>query len=819
MLTDSDGAGTVRWGRSVAIEGFILTGDSRTTDGRTMLSLEGRLEDGRRFLWKVSDPRPVFFIPRDTPEQATGGIRRPVQLHDLRGAPVDALYFTSDFARDRARRDFEARGRRTLEADVATLPRYLMERFVRGSVRFEAEESPTAETDVRAQDADTERAPAAASPVVFTDGRVASGSFTPQLRLLSLDIECSDGPELYSIALYGSDVARVFIVDPAGRVSAGHPQFTAVRDESELLRSFFAAVAAYDPDALIGWNVVGFDLVRLEKRARELGLEFALGASGPGEIVRPASTRLFARLPGIAVLDGIDMLRGAFVILDDYSLETAATTLLGRGKLIASPAQDKLEEIKRLFREDPVALAEYNLEDTRLVYEIFQKLQLSELAVRRAQLTGLPVDRTGGSAAAFDFLYLPRLHRRGFVADTLGRPTETEAVPGGLVLESTPGFHRNILVLDFKSLYPSIMLTFSVDPLAAQILQNDLPAKVQGLETGRIVRGPAGLPFASEHAVLPEILEELWTERDRAKRVRDATLSQAVKIIMNSFYGVLGSPGCRFFDPQLAGSITRIGHWILTHSRDFVTGLGHEVIYGDTDSLFVSPGRDDPEEARRIGHELVERLNTHLAETLRAEFAVESRFVIEFEKLYARFFLPTMRGDEAGARKRYAGLLLRQDGSTELSFAGMETSRRDWTRLARRLQTELFDLVFRRFDEPSLLDEAEALVRSFHARLFAGELDDLLVYRKGLSKPLSEYEGSLPPHVRAAALLGDPTVRVVRYVMTTEGPEPIQKRSHARADYKHYSDRQLAPIADMILRVFGSSYDEITGTGKQLSLF
>ena len=792
-------------------DGFILSTETRTDGGRTSVTMEGRLSDGRRFVWTVAHPRPVFFLPRNQRETPSAAERKEVALRDLRGQPVDALYFASDFARDRARKDFESRLVRVMEADVGTAARYLMERFVRGSVRFL--EEPGSATNI----------------LQFGEGKVESGDFTPNLRLLSLDIECSDGPELYSIALFGRDFARVFLVDPApaqatvlSERSAGAavPAYTAVPDERALLASFFSAVKEFDPDALIGWNVVGFDLVRIHRRCQELGVPFGLGVSGNGEMVQPASGRVFARLPGIAVLDGIDMLRSAFVILDDYSLQTAATALLGRGKLIDSTSHDKLAEIKRQFREDKDSLARYNLEDARLVLEIFEKLHLSELAVRRAQLTGLSVDRTGGSAAAFDFLYLPRLHRRGFVADTLGRGSaDFEAVPGGLVLESSPGFHRNVLVLDFKSLYPSIMLTFSIDPLAACVLQNDLPSVVEGFEAGAIVQGPAGLPFARDHAVLPEILSELWAERDRAKRLNDATLSQAVKIIMNSFYGVLGSPGCRFFDPLLAGSITRIGHWVLTTSRDFMRAAGMDVIYGDTDSLFVASGLDRPEDARALGQDLVRRLNERLVEVVRQEFSVESKFVIEFEKLYARFFLPMIRGDETGARKRYAGLLLQPDGNAELSFAGMETSRRDWTRLARRMQTELFDLVFRRFDDNDLLDALENLVRSFHERLLAGELDELLVYRKGLSKPIAEYQGSLPPHVRAAALLGEPNVRVVRYVMTTEGPEPIQKRSDAPLDYRHYSEKQLAPIADMILRFYASSYDEITGPGKQLSLF
>ena len=116
-----------------------------------------------------------------------------------------------------------------------------------------------------------------------------------------------------------------------------------------------------------------------------------------------------------------------------------------------------------------------------------------------------------------------------------------------------------------------------VDPLAANVVLYHLEENAKSEKTdqpGRIVKGPAGLAFAEDFAILPHIIEELWRERDRAKKVRDEALSYAVKIIMNSFYGVLGSLGCRFFDPRLAGTITRIGHWTLNVSRAFIEERG-----------------------------------------------------------------------------------------------------------------------------------------------------------------------------------------------------------------------------------------------------
>ena len=288
------------------------------------------------------------------------------------------------------------------------------------------------------------------------------------------------------------------------------------------------------------------------------------------------------------------------------------------------------------------------------------------------------MDRVGGSVAAFDFLYLPLLHRRGYVADTKAQPAAlADAAPGGLVLESTPGFYRNVAIFDFKSLYPSIIRTFRVDPLAANVILHDFVEDSQSTDSGlagQIVKGPAGLEFAAEFAILPSIIETLWQARDHAKQLKDATLSQAVKIIMNSFYGVLGTTGCRFYDPRLAGTITRIGHWILKFSREFIEKEGHQVIYGDTDSLFIHFGDGERTAIFQIGSQLSAKLNDYLTAELQQRFDVASRLDIEFEKLFAHFFMPTIRGRNTGSKKRYAGLIINEKGAGELYFAGMETS-------------------------------------------------------------------------------------------------------------------------------------------------
>ena len=470
--------------------------------------------------------------------------------------------------------------------------------------------------------------------------------------------------------------------------------------------------------------------------------------------------------------------------------------MLGRGKAIAT-STDKVAEITRLFEEDKRQLVEYNLEDCRLVSEIFAETRLIDFAIRRAELTGLGMDRFGGAVAAFDNLYLPRLHRRGRVAPDRDDVVQGPGSPGGYVMDSKPGLYDNVLLLDFKSLYPSIIRTFKVDPYGMF---------EPGVEP---VPGYLEASFARDGAILPELIEELWGARDEAKKLTDAALSQAVKILMNSFYGVLAAEGCRFYDARLASSITRRGHEIIQKSRDHLEEKGYPVIYGDTDSLFLLLGEGVEEStAGKLGTSLAESLNEWWRERLRDELMLESFLEIEFETHYLRFLMPTVRGERTGSKKRYAGLVRSGRDGYDVVFKGLESVRTDWTPLARRFQRELYRRVF--MNEPF-----ESYVRGTLESLLSGELDHELVYRKRLRRPIDSYQRNIPPHVQAAKKLGRP-VRWISYVVTTNGPQPVEDVI-PRPDYVHYRERQLAPVSDSILSFLDTSFEAITN--PQLAFF
>jgi DNA polymerase-2 len=469
-----------------------------------------------------------------------------------------------------------------------------------------------------------------------------------------------------------------------------------------------------------------------------------------------------------------------------------------------------MDEIQRRFEEDKPALARYNKKDCELVTRIFAKTELLSFLLERATVTGLPADRSGGSVAAFTHLYMPHMHRQGYVAPNLGDVVGQDS-PGGFVMNSRPGLYDSVLVLDYKSLYPSIIRTFLIDPV--------------GLVEGMLhpgdedsVPGFLGARFSRTKHCLPSIVNQVWQAREAAKRDNNKPLSQALKIIMNAFYGVLGSSGCRFFDPRLASSITMRGHEIMHSTRKLIEGEGYEVIYGDTDSTFVwLKHAHDEEQAARIGQSLVAKINQWWQQHVRERFGLESALELQFERHYSRFFMPTIRGTEEGSKKRYAGLSVKPDGSEEVIYKGLETVRTDWTPLAQRFQQELYLRIFKR--QPH-----QDYIRDYVERTLRGEFDDLLVYRKRLRRPLDDYERNVPPHVRAARAADEFNRQKGRplqyqsggwisYVMTGNGAEPLETATTG-IDYEHYLTRQLQPVADAILPLLGDSFTKLT-TGQQ----
>jgi DNA polymerase-2 len=814
---------------TISQQGFLLT--SRWYEGAQSTELEFWFASPAGPLCVCIEQPSVCFIPTTETEKAqrlahAEGIElttRSVQLLAFNQQPLIACYLRQEeiYRFKYLLSDWDIL---VWEYDLRPTDRYLMERFIRGGARIEG----------CWQHKD--------GYLLCEQGRIKpsiDAVNTAALTVLSVDIETTFPKEgkrdqLYSIACHGhvmihglrETVSYIWMIGPTDSPAA---EFCAyVVDETALLEIFFAEMQRLDPDVIIGWNFIQFDMNFIQRKCDELNVPFILGRNHQEVSWRHdqrSVNRSYVHVPGRCIIDGIEMLRQAQYNFDSFALDAVAEELLDRHKLISGVAkvyEGYDHEIEYLFAQDKPALAAYNLEDCILVWDIFQQTELMDFAIQRSSLTGLLLDRMGGSVAGFENLYLPLLHRNGYVAPNYDEGFSDIKSPGGFVMDSRPGLYDSILVLDFKSLYPSIMRTFKIDPMGL----------IEGLkQPENSIVGFNGGCFDREKHCLPDLITILGEQRDQAKQVKNHHLAQAIKIIMSSFYGVLGSDGCRFFDMRLSSSITQRSHDIIQRSAQWIETQGYDVIYGDTDSVFVwLKEKKTQAQADTIGKQLSTDLNGWWRETIQHEHQLQSLLEIEYETHYQRFFMPSIRGAETGSKKRYAGTvqkaLINGELTTETIFKGLEAVRSDWTPLAREFQRQLFEHIFS--EQPF-----QEWMKTEVANLMAGHKNQQLIYRKRLRQPLGEYQRNVPPHAKAAAVLelwrqrqGLPLLYQerggwIQYLITTSGPQPLDVYNSAKGamkiDYQHYLEKQLAPVCDGLLALYDTSFSKICG--QQMSLF
>jgi DNA polymerase II len=769
------------------VKGFILSAKTHDRNGKAVISLYCKGDKGP-FRVEVDSQKPVFFIEEGSDCSAVTKAceRKPLNLKSFGGKNIEGLYFQTQADFFESREKLKEAGQRTYEADVRHAERFLMERYINGSIEvLGEEENPN-------------------GLLTFKNPEIRAIKYKAQFDIMSLDIETSMKNDLFSIAFYQTGKQgikkKVLMVGSDRITDCDYLEFCI--NEKQLLHRYLELMAYWDPDLILGWHIIGFDFAFLQKKCDQYKIPMKIGRNnGNIYINERKGAGWFASLDGRVILDGPPVLRGAFYQFENFKLDTVAHEVLNTNKDIKSTGMEKVGEIERRFHEDKEALAKYNLLDCKLVIDIFEKLNIIDMLLTRVDISGMLLDRIGVSTAAFDHFYLPKIHRKGFVASNILDINREGQAAGGYVLEPEVGLHENVVVVDFKSLYPTIINTFKIDPLS------NLQKNINPLIT------PSGHSFSRSEHILPDFIGKLLVKRQVAKNNQDAYLSQAIKILMNSFYGVMGSGGSRFYNSDLPSAITGTGQWILRQSMDYLIEEGYEVLYGDTDSIFYKLKTSEISDPFDKSILRAKRLTEFITETLKNQFQVGSMLELEFEKYYKRFYLPPMRGGRGGAKKRYAGLIQKRTGEDELEFKGLEIVRSDWTKLAKNFQFELFDNLFHDKDIIELIKEKVKELKD-------GNHDNDLIYKKRLTKSAAEYIKSIPPHVRAALILdpkGIKRIKEIEYYISTTGPVPYEGKIQ-NIDYQHYIEKQLKPVAEGVLFIYDKSFEDVV-VGDQLSLF
>ena len=592
-----------------------------------------------------------------------------------------------------------------------------------------------------------------------------------------------------------------------------------VEAEAQIISELNSIIAERDPDIIFTYNGDSFDLPYIKERAHALKMKVPWGRDGSEpRIHRAGGGKTTVSIAGRAHVDVFQIVQfmAAAGAINTFKLdlENVYRTVLGKEKI-------KIEhkEIAREWSEGDLGkLANYCLQDSEACYELgMEFLPLYEEMARITVSNLYNVVRMATSKIV-EWKLILEAFRAGKVVpkkpkETAVRERIMSSYEGAFVREPIPGLHENIVVFDFRSLYPTIIISHNVDPdtVNAQYCQKD----------GAFV-SPAGHYFCREpRGLLPRVLDEILAERfrlkDLLKNIERGTMEykivyakqQALKIMANSAYGYLGFARARWYSRECAEAITA---WARKYIKDVMKkaeDAGFKVLYGDTDSVFVVlPEGGNLNKA----FEFLEGVNKDLPKPMS----------LEFDGYYVRGIFLTKRGGKRAAKKKYA--LIDEKGN--LKITGMEYVRRDWAEIAKEVQKRVLEYVLGK-GKP---EDAVRYVKIVIDEIRTGKVpkEKLIIYTQ-IQKELDRYE-SKGPHVVAAQKALSEGVKVgpgtiIGYVVTKRGKNISDKAELAdfvgegEYDPEYYINNQVLPAVMPILEELGYSERDLKKGKAQRTLF
>jgi DNA polymerase I len=613
--------------------------------------------------------------------------------------------------------------------------------------------------------------------------------FKPKLKILSVDVENSiQTSEIYTICCAVSGGKRI-----------NRKSFAS--DEKTMLRDFIAYVNDEDPDVITGYNIDGYDIPLILDRAKEHGLEpVKLGRDGGAP--RLVSNR-FWRLHGRIIADAWWAAK--------MELRPKQETLAAVSKLVLGETKEDVNPvmIDREWAEDRGKVISYCKKDAELALKILQRLTILERGMDLATVSKLPLDDVvnGRTSQLIDSLLIriADRHEPRIGVPMTGGHTKERPIEGGYVHTIDPGLYDWVCVLDFKSMYPSLIIAKNIC-----FTTLDPEGKVKSPEPG-----VAYLDKKTREGLLPGMLETLMTERDDIKAKMKKAKSQeekdyydglqfAVKILMNAVYGVFASAFYRFTNPKIGASITAFAR---ENTKGIISQLedkGLRVIYGDTDSVFFQSPGQTLDEALEVGGKIAERYSKEGA-------------TLEFEKIIDPLF-------SHGAKKRYVGRVVWPEEETIVR--GYETRRTD----SFDMQSDALSSVFEKILDRDI-DGAVALARDLVKDVADGKAptESLVVSRtcRSFDRYKDPDSQSTVQTAKKLMELGYdfvPGMKVSWVVVDSrKSPQEVEpyisgRKFEKAPDYEYYA-RRVAMTLARITDVFGWDVQELLTGSQQASLF
>jgi len=599
-------------------------------------------------------------------------------------------------------------------------------------------------------------------------------------------------------------------------------------NEKDLLKFFLAKLAQIDPDVIMGHDLVDFTLDVLLTRMSKHNVD---NWSRLGRLKRKFMPKLkgFTKMVDRLVTSGrvlcdLKMSAKELIRCRSYDLTTLAQHVLNQGRMELKP-----ELVPSMYKNlnSLIQLVDHTLVDAKLALDLTCELQALPLALQITSIAGNVLSRTlmGGRAERNEFLLLHAFHELSYIApekifkkketkqDTAkagnaGKPKKKAAYEGGLVLAPKKGFYdKYILLLDFNSLYPSIIQEYNI---CFTTLETNPPeghpedelyipeVPEQGLDAGVLpteIRKLVERRRAVKQMMKGQISKEQYTQYDIRQK--------ALKLTANSMYGCLGFQNSRFYAKPLAALVTRRGREILMNTKELAQKMGLEVIYGDTDSIMINTNSTDMDNAFRLGNQVKAEVNK-----------LYRLLEIDIDGVYKSLLLLK--------KKKYAALSVQKSPNgtyeTKKELKGLDIVRRDWCDLAKDAGNFAVDQILSNQQRETIVEKIHEMLNEVGTKVKEGTFSlDKYVIRKELTRDPEMYPGKDNlPHVRVAMrankVTGQRKMRsgdVVAYVICQDGTEntatqrsytleELNNQDNLKVDCEYYLANQVHPVVSRL---------------------
>ncbi|XP_062039576.1 DNA polymerase alpha catalytic subunit isoform X1 [Lepus europaeus] len=608
--------------------------------------------------------------------------------------------------------------------------------------------------------------------------------------------------------------------------------------ERTLLGFFLAKVHKIDPDIIVGHNIYGFDLeVLLQRinvckvphwskigRLKRFSMPKLGGRSGFGE--RNATC-------GRMICD-VEISAKELIRCKSYHLSELVQQILKTERTVIP-----MENVQNMYSEPShlLYLLEHTWKDAKFILQIMCELNVLPLALQITNIAGNVMSRTlmGGRSERNEFLLLHAFYENNYIVpdkqifrkpqQKLGDEDEMDgdtdkykkgrrkaAYAGGLVLDPKVGFYdKFVLLLDFNSLYPSIIQEFNICFTTVQRVVSEAQKVTEDGEQEQIPELPdPGL----EMGILPREIRKLVERRKHVKQLMkqqdlnpDLVLQydirqKALKLTANSMYGCLGFSYSRFYAKPLAALVTYKGREILMHTKEMVQKMNLEVIYGDTDSIMINTNSTNLEEVFKLGNKIKNEVNK-----------LYKLLEIDIDGVFKSLLLLK--------KKKYAALVVEptSDGNyiTKQELKGLDIVRRDWCDLAKDTGNFVIGQILSDQSRDTIVENIQKRLIEIGENVLNGSVPvNQFEINKALTKDPQDYPDKKSlPHVHVALWINSQGGRKVKagdtvsYVICQDGsnltasqrayaPEQLQKQDSLAIDTQYYLAQQIHPVVARI---------------------